>query len=110
MTKKIFFLFDISKVSIINTINPKFDFPKTSTSYWHLKFQVSSMYSSNVKFRYGAASLSSTSTLTSSLMDQYVYKSHRRNFQKKKNLKNSLQPTLVIYEADFSKLLSSLLG
>jgi len=84
MTKKIFFLFDISKVSIINTINPKFDFPKTSTSYWHLKFQVSSMYSSNVKFRYGAASLSSTSTLTSSLMDQYVYKSHRRNFQKKK--------------------------
>jgi len=42
------------------------------------------MYSSNVKFRYGAASLSSTSTLTSSLMDQYVYKSHRRNFQKKK--------------------------
>jgi len=32
MTKKNLFLFDISKVFIINTVIPKFELPKMSTS------------------------------------------------------------------------------
>jgi len=50
-------LFDISTVSIIITINPKFYLPKMST----LAFNVSGFqpcYSSNIKFKSGAASLS----------------------------------------------------